>query len=59
MYNQSWDTKSINVIAYLKNDENRGIILGDLTEIFQLLEDNVMTLQGMAGSQYVKYNIIR
>lgn len=31
------------------------MILGDLAEIFQLLDDNGMTLQSMAGSQYLKY----
>lgn len=44
----------INIIEYVKNDKPRGIILGDLSEIFQLLEDNGMTLQSMAGSQYLK-----
>lgn len=57
LYNQVWDSMNINVISYIKNDEYRGLILGDLTEIFQLLEDNVMTLQGMAGSQYGECNI--
>lgn len=42
----------LNIIEYIKNDKYRGIILGDLTEVFQLLEDNGMALQSMAGSQY-------
>lgn len=46
---------NINIIEYIKNDNYRGLILGDLTEVFQLLEDNTMTLQSMAGSQYLEY----
>lgn len=46
---------NINIIEYIKNDKYRGMILGDLTEVFQLLEDNAMTLQSMAGSQYLEY----
>lgn len=41
----------INIIDYIKNDKYRGMILGDMAEALQLLEDNVMTLQSMAGSQ--------
>lgn len=41
------------IVEYLKNERFRGIILGDLTDIFQLLEDNEMNLQSMAGSQYI------
>lgn len=41
----------ITIIEYIKNNKYRGLILGDLTEVFQLLEDNGMTLQSMAGSQ--------
>lgn len=43
----------INIIEYIKNDKIRGLILGDLTEIFQLLEENGMTLQSLAGSPYL------
>jgi len=42
---------NLTIIEYIKNDIFRGIIVGDLSEVFQLLEDNVMTLQSMAGSQ--------
>lgn len=42
---------NINIIEYVKNNKYRGLILGDLAEVFQLLEDNGMTLQSMAGSQ--------
>lgn len=43
----------LNIIEYIKNDKHRGLILGDLTDIFQLLEDNGMTLQSLAGSPYL------
>lgn len=46
---------NLTIIEYIKNDTFRGIILGDLSEVFPLLEDNIMTLQSMAGSQYIKY----
>lgn len=42
---------NLTILEYIKNDTFRGIILGDLAEIFQLLEDTIMTLQSMAGSQ--------
>jgi len=45
---------NLTIIEYIKNDTFRGIILGDLSEVFPLLEDNIMILQSMAGSQYIK-----
>jgi len=55
LYQQNWEIMNLTIIEYIKNDTFRGIILGDLSEVFQLLEDNIMTLQSMAGSQYLKY----
>lgn len=43
----------INIIEYVKNDQIRGLIMGDMTETFQLLEDDGMTLQSLAGSPYL------
>eukprot|EP00102_Acyrthosiphon_pisum_P015188 XP_008185630.2 PREDICTED: dynein heavy chain 10, axonemal [Acyrthosiphon pisum] len=50
---ENWKIKDLTIIEYIKNDTFRGIILGDLSEVFQLLEDNIMTLQSMAGSQFI------
>ncbi|XP_050426983.1 dynein axonemal heavy chain 10-like [Adelges cooleyi] len=48
-----WETMLIEVTKHIKDDKYRGLILGDLSELNQTLEDNRMTLQSMAGSQFV------
>lgn len=54
-YQQKWESMNLSIIKYVKNEKFRGLILSDLTEVFQLLEDNGMNLQSMAGSQLYKY----
>jgi len=38
---------------HIKNKEDRGWILGNMDEMMQILEDNMVTLQGISGSRYI------
>ncbi|CAG9821168.1 unnamed protein product [Phaedon cochleariae] len=49
----TWATITFNVHKHLKGNEDRGYIIGATDEIVQILEDNSMNLQSMAGSQFV------
>ncbi|XP_017781324.1 PREDICTED: dynein heavy chain 10, axonemal [Nicrophorus vespilloides] len=48
-----WNTTVFTVIKHLKGTDDRGFILGPVDEIMQILDDNSMNLQSMAGSQFV------
>lgn len=48
-----WANLNFIVIKHMKGTEDRGFILGPTDEIMQVLDDNSMTLQSMAGSQFV------
>lgn len=39
---------------HFKGDEERGYVLGAVDGINQTLEDNTLSLQGMAASQFVE-----
>jgi dynein heavy chain len=41
------------VIKYVKGNQDRGYVLGACDEVLQTLDDNTMTLQGMAGSRFI------
>ncbi|CAG9765840.1 unnamed protein product [Ceutorhynchus assimilis] len=49
----TWKTVAFIVIKHLKGTDDRGFIIGATDEIMQILEDNSMNLQSMAGSQFV------
>lgn len=48
-----WSTISFLVHKHTKGNEDRGFIIGATDDIMQILEDNSMNLQSMAGSQFV------
>lgn len=48
-----WNVTNFTVHKHMKGNEDRGYILGATDEIMQILEDNSMNLQSMAGSQFV------
>ncbi|XP_050527907.1 dynein axonemal heavy chain 10 [Daktulosphaira vitifoliae] len=48
-----WENMLIDVTKHIKDDKYRGLILGDLSDLNQTLEDNRLTLQSMAGSQFI------
>ncbi|KAJ8924399.1 hypothetical protein NQ315_007195, partial [Exocentrus adspersus] len=48
-----WANISFIVHKHVKGNEDRGFIIGATDEIMQVLEDNSMNLQSMAGSQFV------
>jgi len=50
---EAWDIYKLNIIKYIKNDEDRGWIVGPMEEMMQLLDDNMVTLQGISGSRFV------
>lgn len=49
----TWNVMTFTVHKHNLRNEERGYILGATDEIMQVLEDNSMNLQSMAGSQYV------
>ncbi|CAH2003821.1 unnamed protein product, partial [Acanthoscelides obtectus] len=49
----TWANISFTVHRHMKGIEDRGFIIGATDEIMQVLEDNSMNLQSMAGSQFV------
>lgn len=48
-----WTKMEFTVHKHTKGTEDRGYLLGTTEEIMQVLEDNSMNLQSMAGSQFV------
>ncbi|KAK9891062.1 hypothetical protein WA026_013388 [Henosepilachna vigintioctopunctata] len=49
----TWATMTFIIVKHIKGTEDRGYLLGPVDEIMQVLEDNSMNLQSMAGSQFV------
>ncbi|XP_072908128.1 dynein axonemal heavy chain 10 [Hemitrygon akajei] len=49
----TWENMKFTVQKYYKGTQDRGYILGSVDEILQILDDNAMNLQSMAGSRYV------
>ncbi|KAH1015210.1 dynein axonemal heavy chain 10 [Dendroctonus ponderosae] len=50
---ETWKAISFVVIKHMKGSEDRGFIIGPTEDIMQVLDDNSMNLQSMAGSQFV------
>lgn len=48
-----WDNYKLILIKYIKNDEDRGWIIGPTDDMMQVLDDNLVTLQGISGSRFV------
>ncbi|XP_045466201.1 dynein axonemal heavy chain 10 [Harmonia axyridis] len=48
-----WASMAFIIVKHSKGSEDRGYLLGPVDEIMQVLEDNSMNLQSMAGSQFV------
>ncbi|XP_063229306.1 dynein axonemal heavy chain 10 [Bacillus rossius redtenbacheri] len=48
-----WTSMEFVVKKYSRGTEDRGFILGPLDEVVPVLEENSMSLQGMAGSQFI------
>ncbi|XP_078277210.1 LOW QUALITY PROTEIN: dynein axonemal heavy chain 10 [Rhinoraja longicauda] len=49
----TWESMKFTVQKYYKGTQDRGYILGSVDEILQILDDNAMNLQSMAGSRFV------
>ncbi|XP_012151823.2 dynein heavy chain at 89D [Megachile rotundata] len=48
-----WKNLEFTVVKYIKGTEDRGFILGPVDELNQVLEDNMMNVNGMAASQFI------
>uniref|UniRef100_H3BAL0 Dynein axonemal heavy chain 10 n=1 Tax=Latimeria chalumnae TaxID=7897 RepID=H3BAL0_LATCH len=49
----TWENMKFTVQKYFKGTQERGYILGSVDDILQILDDNAMNLQSMAGSRFV------
>lgn len=50
---ETWDNYRLNIIKYLKNNEDRGYIVGPMEDMMQILDDNMVTVQGISSSRFV------
>jgi dynein heavy chain, axonemal len=50
----TWKTLQFEVVKYSKNNEDRGWAIKSPDEIRLILEDNIMNLQGIASSKFVR-----
>lgn len=50
---ETWNHMIFTTIPHFKGTEDRGFVLGSVEEITQVLEDNAMSLQSMAASQFI------
>lgn len=48
-----WEKMEFTLHKHMKGNDDRGFLLGSTEDIMQVLEDNSMNLQSMAGSQFV------
>nr|XP_034180267.1 dynein heavy chain 10, axonemal [Osmia lignaria] len=48
-----WKNMEFTVVKHMKGTEDRGFILGPVEELNQVLEDNMMNVNGMAASQFI------
>ncbi|XP_076621651.1 dynein heavy chain at 89D [Colletes latitarsis] len=48
-----WKHMEFTVVKHFKGIEDRGFILGPIDELNQVLEDNMMNVNGMAASQFI------
>jgi len=50
---ETWASSRFVVSKYVKGNVDRGFTVGGVDEVVQLLDDNCMQLQGMAGSRFI------
>ncbi|CAL7939586.1 unnamed protein product [Xylocopa violacea] len=50
---EAWKHMEFTVVKHYKGIEDRGFILGPVDELNQVLEDNMMNVNGMAASQFI------
>ena len=50
---ETWASSKFVVTKYVKANVDRGYTVGGVDEVVQVLDDNCMQLQGMAGSRFV------
>jgi len=50
---ETWASSKFVVTKYVKGNVDRGYTVGGVDEVVQVLDDNCMQLQGMAGSRFV------
>lgn len=50
---ETWKNIAFTVVKHMMGNEDRGFIIGPTDDIMQILDDNSMNLQSMAGSQFV------
>ena len=48
-----WAASKFTVVKYIKANVDRGYTVGGVEDVAQVLDDNCMQLQGMAGSRFV------
>jgi len=48
-----WAASKFTVVKYIKAGVDRGYTVGGVEDVAQVLDDNCMQLQGMAGSRFV------
>ncbi|KAG8456021.1 hypothetical protein GDO86_001999 [Hymenochirus boettgeri] len=49
----TWENMKFTVQKYIKGTQDRGIILGSVDDVLQILDDNAMNLQSISGSRFV------
>jgi len=50
---ETWASAKFVVTKYVKGNVDRGYTVGGVEEVAQILDDNCMQLQGMAGSRFI------
>jgi len=50
---ETWSASRFTVTKYVKSGVERGYTVGGVDDVMQVLDDNCMQLQGMAGSRFV------
>nr|XP_026696380.1 dynein heavy chain 10, axonemal isoform X1 [Ciona intestinalis]XP_026696381.1 dynein heavy chain 10, axonemal isoform X2 [Ciona intestinalis] len=50
---ETWEMMKFVVIKYMKGTQDRGVVLGSVDEVMQILDDNAMNLQSMSASRFV------
>lgn len=51
---QSWKTAQFEIVPYKKGAQTKGFAMKSPEEIHALLEDNILTLQSLSSSKYVR-----
>jgi hypothetical protein len=51
---EGWKKATLSIVQYFKGSELKGHAMGKPEEISQLLEDNILILQSLSASKYVR-----